>query len=105
MPQTSAITEDDVRRALAAVVDPELRRPIMELNMIRGIVVVSGQVHVSVALAVEGYVPKAELHDDVISAVKALGAEQVFVDFTIMTDDQRTELRRRLHGEGAVSIG
>jgi ATP-binding protein involved in chromosome partitioning len=105
LPQASAITEENVRRALGSVDDPDLRRPITELNMVRGIVVVSRQVHVSVALAVEDYVPKAKLRDDVISAVKALGAEQVFVDFTTMTDDQRTELRRRLHGDGAVSMG
>ncbi|HWL66262.1 MAG TPA: P-loop NTPase, partial [Actinomycetota bacterium] len=105
MPQTSAITEKDVRSALGSVDDPELHRPITELDMVRGIVVVPGQVRVSVALAVEDYIAKAELRDDVISALKALGAEQVFVDFTIMTDDQRTELRRRLHGDDAVSMG
>jgi len=103
--QASAITEEDVRRALSSVDDPELRRPITELNMVRGVVVAPGRVHVSVALTVEGYPLKAKIHDDVISAVKTLDVEQVYVDFTTMTDDQRAELRRQLHGGGAASMG
>ncbi|MGH2750120.1 MAG: Mrp/NBP35 family ATP-binding protein [Actinomycetota bacterium] len=105
MSQASAITEEDVRRALGSVDDPELHRPLTELNMVRGVVVAPGRVRVSVALTVEGYPLKTKLHDDVISAVKTLGAEQVYVDFTTMTDDQRKELRRQLHGDGAVSMG
>jgi ATP-binding protein involved in chromosome partitioning len=103
--QASAITEEDVRGALGSVDDPELRRPITELNMVRGVVVEPGRVNVSVALTVEGYPLKAKLHDEVIAAVKTLGAEEVYVDFTTMTDDQRAGLRRQLHGDGAASIG
>ena len=105
MSQAGAITEEDVRRALGSVDDPELRRPITELNMVRGVVVAPGRVHVSVALVVEDYPLKARIHDDVISAVKTLGTEQVYVDFTTMTDDQRAGLRRQLHGDGAVAMG
>src|SRR5665809_167772 len=105
MSQASAITEEDVHRILGSVDDPELHRPITELNMVRGVVVAPGRVYVSVALTVEGYPLKAKLHDDVISAVKTLGTEQVYVDFTTMTDDQRTGLRRQLHGDGAAAMG
>jgi ATP-binding protein involved in chromosome partitioning len=102
--QASTITEEDVHRVLGSVDDPELHRPITELDMVRGVVVGPGRVHVSVALTVEGCPLKARIHEDVISAVRSLGAEQVHVDFTTMTDDQRARLRRRLHGDGAASM-
>src|SRR5665809_93749 len=105
MSQASAITEEDVHRILGSVDDPELHRPITELNMVRGVVIGPGRVHVSVALTVEDYPLKTKFNNDLISAVKTLGVEQVYVDFTTMTDDQRAGLRRQLHGDGAASIG
>lgn len=105
MSQASTITEEAVQRVLGSVEDPELHRSITDLNMVRGIVVAPRGVHVSVALTVDGCPLKAKIQADVTSAVKTLGAEQVYVDFTTMTDDQRAQLRRQLHGDGAVSMG
>jgi ATP-binding protein involved in chromosome partitioning len=102
--QASAISEEDVHRVLSSVNDPELHRPITELNMVRGVVVSPGRVHVSIALTVEGCPLKAKIHEDVTAAVRTLNAE-VYVDFTTMTEDQRAELRRQLHGDGAASMG
>jgi ATP-binding protein involved in chromosome partitioning len=101
----STITEDDVYKVLGLVDDPELHKPITELNMVRGVVVASGQVHVSVALTVEGCPLQAKIHADVTSAIRALGVEHVYLDFTTMTDEQRADLRRQLHGDGATSMG
>src|ERR671914_51190 len=72
--------------------------------MVRGIVVGPDRVHVSVALTVEGCPRNARIHEDVTSAVKSLDVEQVHVDFTTMTDDQRAVLRKQLHGDGAESM-
>jgi ATP-binding protein involved in chromosome partitioning len=99
----SAITERDVHEVLSSVNDPELHRPITELNMVRGVVAAPDRVHVSIALTVEGCPLKAKIHHDVTSALRTLGVDQVHVDFTTMTDEQRAELRRRLHGDGAAS--
>jgi ATP-binding protein involved in chromosome partitioning len=96
-------TEDAVRDVLARVEDPELHRPITELDMVRGVVVEPGGVRVSVALTVPGCPLKAKIHTDVTAAVRSLGVESVFVDFTSMTDDQRAALRSRLHGSGPSS--
>jgi ATP-binding protein involved in chromosome partitioning len=103
--EASTITEEDVHRILSSVDDPELHRPITELNMVRGVVVAPDRVHVSVALTVDGCPLKAKIHEDVTAAVKSLGTERVYVDFTTMTDEQRAELRRRLHGDRAASTG
>jgi ATP-binding protein involved in chromosome partitioning len=99
-----AITEQDVRGALLSVDDPELRHPITDLDMVRGVVVAPDRIRVSVALVVEDHPGRNKIQDDVVAAVKTLGAEQVHVDFTTMTDEQRVEVRRRLHGEGATSM-
>jgi metal-sulfur cluster biosynthetic enzyme len=47
MATTAGIGEADVHRALAAVEDPELHRPITELNMVSGVGVGSDQVRIS----------------------------------------------------------
>ena len=104
MAGAGTITEDDVHKILGSVDDPELHRPITELNMVRGVVIGPDRVHVSIALTVEGCPLKAKIHNDVTAAVTTLGVERVHVDFTTMTDDQRAELRRRLHGDGAESM-
>ncbi|MGH2826396.1 MAG: iron-sulfur cluster assembly protein, partial [Actinomycetota bacterium] len=66
MSQASAITEEDVRMALSSVNEPELRRPLTELDLVRGVVVAPGGVHVSVALTVEDHPLKAKIHDQVV---------------------------------------
>src|SRR5918996_793260 len=99
MTTTAGIGEADVHQALSSVEDPELHRPITELNMVRGVVVGSDHVRVSIALTVEGCPLKARIHEDVTSAVRSLGAERVMVDFTTMTDEQRAALRQQLHGD------
>jgi ATP-binding protein involved in chromosome partitioning len=99
MATTAGIGEADVHQALSAVEDPELHRPITELNMVRGVVIGSDQVRVSIALTVEGCPLKSRIQEDVTSAVRSLGAERVSVDFTTMTDEQRTALRQQLQGD------
>src|SRR5918995_2175408 len=93
-----ALTEAGVRAALAQVQDPELHRPLTELNMVRGIAIRSDEVHISIALTVPGCPLKATIHNDVSAAITELGAGRVFVDFTTMTDEERSSLRQQLHG-------
>lgn len=100
----STITEADVRALLAGVEDPELHRPITELGMIRGVVVRPDRVHVAIALTVPGCPLKAKIESDVTAALKTLGVERVLIDFTTMTDEERSGLRRRLHGEVPASV-
>jgi ATP-binding protein involved in chromosome partitioning len=105
MKRIESITEDDVRQALAGVEDPELHRPITELDMVRGIFVRRDHVRVSIALTVPGCPLKAKIHSDVTGALAAAGASDVTVDFTSMTDEERKALRERLHGGAPSSAG
>ncbi|MCE6994563.1 Mrp/NBP35 family ATP-binding protein [Saccharothrix sp. S26] len=91
---------DDVQKALAGVQDPEIRRPITDLGMVKGVVVGDdGVVHVAVYLTVAGCPLRDKITADVTAAVSALdGVTGVRVELDVMSDTQRTELRKSLRG-------
>ena len=98
--RTPAIpSEPDVLAAVAAVVEPELGRPLGECGMVQGVVVRPGRVDVSLALAVPGHPQGERIRHEVASAVGALGVDEVVVDLTAMNDRDRARLRRQLQGE------
>ncbi|MDR3068491.1 MAG: Mrp/NBP35 family ATP-binding protein, partial [Cellulomonas sp.] len=90
---------DDVRTALAAVVDPEIRRPITDLGMVRSVEVDDGVATVGIDLTVPSCPMKDTLTKDVQAAVAAVdGVRKVVVDLGAMSDEQRAELRNQLRG-------
>jgi ATP-binding protein involved in chromosome partitioning len=93
-------TADDVREALAGVQDPEIKRPITELGMVKDVTITpDGTVHVEVYLTVAGCPLRDKITKDVTAAVSALeGVRQVRVELDVMSDQQRTELRKSLRG-------
>ncbi len=100
------VTEADVVDALRPVQDPELRRSIVDLEMVRTIRVTGSHVDVQIALTVPGCPVKAEISGFVSAAVATLGGiDTVGVDFTVMTDEERETLRLGLHGDPAASAG
>ena len=93
------VSEQDVRKALVAVIDPEIRRSVVELDMVRGIAIDGGRVDVTIALTVAGCPMKANLEQQVQQHVGAVaGVESVGLAFDVMTSDERTALRQRLSG-------
>jgi len=104
----ATVTEDQVVEALRPVEDPELHRSIVDLGMLKAVQVGSdGTVGVLVALTVPGCPLKGEITRRVDEAVTALdGAERVDLEFTVMTDEERENVRKMLHGSsGAASAG
>jgi ATP-binding protein involved in chromosome partitioning len=102
MPPTST----DVVEALRPVEDPELHRSIVDLGMVRRVDVDGSRVEVQVALTVAGCPLRNEITRRVDEAVTALeGIERVDLDFTVMTDEEREELRHKLHGDPASTAG
>ena len=102
MPTTEQITE-----ALRPVEDPELRRSIVDLGMVRDIgIAADGTVSVQIALTVAGCPLRNEIQNRVTGAVAPLpGVTGVSLDFTVMTDQEREGLRVRLHGDGHGASG
>jgi ATP-binding protein involved in chromosome partitioning len=100
------ITRQDVIDALQPVQDPELHRSIVELDMVRDVQIALPVVDVTIALTIPGCPLKAEIQQRVATAVRALdGVEEVRLDFTSMTDQEREQLRMKLHGDPASTAG
>ncbi|UVS77125.1 Mrp/NBP35 family ATP-binding protein [Actinokineospora sp. UTMC 2448] len=90
-----------VRTALAGVQDPEIHRPITELGMVKDVTVhPDGRVDVGVYLTVAGCPLRDKITRDVTAAVSALpGVVSVAVELDVMSDEQRTALRKSLRGD------
>ncbi|WP_265520755.1 P-loop NTPase [Oerskovia flava] len=104
-PSPSTDLDQSVRRALDAVLDPEIRRPITELGMVRSVDVLPGvgadgaHVTVGIDLTVAGCPMKQTLVRDVTAAAVAVeGVARVEVVLGVMTAEQRAELRTMLRG-------
>jgi ATP-binding protein involved in chromosome partitioning len=92
------LTKEQVLEALRDVKDPEINRSLVELNMIRDIRIDGDQVSLTVVLTISGCPLKAKIEDDVVSALKALGAKDVRLQFGAMTDQERAALSAQLRG-------
>ncbi len=106
MTSNQAPSADDVRKALAGVQDPEIRRPITDLGMVKDVTIgTDGVVTVAIYLTVSGCPLRDKITADVTAAVGALaGVREVKVELDVMTDEQRTELRRSLRGDTAEPV-
>jgi ATP-binding protein involved in chromosome partitioning len=101
------VTEEQIIEALRPVQDPELHRSIVDLGMLRGVSVrEDGVVGVLIALTVPGCPLKSEIQRRVAEAATQLdGVDSIDLEFTVMSDDDREQLRRTLHGDAAASAG
>ena len=100
------VSEAQVLDVLRPVEDPELHRSIVDLDMVRSISIDGGRVAVTVALTIAGCPLRNEITNRVTGAVRSLdGVDDVDLDFTVMTDDERAALRTKLHGDPASTAG
>ncbi|GAB3469508.1 P-loop NTPase [Actinophytocola sediminis] len=81
--------------------DPEIHKPITDLGMVKNVTVGEhGAVHVEIYLTVAGCPLRDKITRDVTTAVTAVeGVGEVTVELDVMSDQQRTELRRSLRGD------
>ena len=94
-----AVDREAVLRALDDVIDPELRKPVTELEMVRDVVVDGGRVAVTIALTVAGCPLRSAFEEQVARTVGGLeGVEAVELGFTVMTPEERQALTTRLRG-------
>ncbi|MBM3798474.1 MAG: Mrp/NBP35 family ATP-binding protein [Actinomycetota bacterium] len=102
-----SVTREQVVDALRPVEDPELHRSIVDIGMLRDVdVSPDGTIGILIALTVAGCPLRNEISNRVNNAVAPLpGVAKVNLDFTVMTDDERAELRTKLHGDPAATAG
>jgi ATP-binding protein involved in chromosome partitioning len=98
-------TEPQIVEALGRVIDPELRRPVTELDMVRGVEIDGGAVTVTIALTVVGCPLRSSFEQQVAEHVGTLpGVTSVALEFGVMTPDERAALTTKLRG-GAEERG
>ncbi len=99
-------TRDQVTEALRAVIDPELRRDIVELEMVRSIEIhPNGVVDVMVSLTTAGCPIRSHFQTGVGDAVRGLeDVSHVNVSFDVLSDGEKAGLQRKL-GRGALPEG
>jgi ATP-binding protein involved in chromosome partitioning len=93
-------SRDEILKALEVVIDPELHRSIVELDMVRSIdLSANGVVDVTVSLTTPGCPIKGHFQTAVAQAVTALeGVTHVNVYFDVLSDEQKAALQQKLGG-------
>jgi ATP-binding protein involved in chromosome partitioning len=91
-------TQDQVIEKLRAVIDPELRRSIVELEMVRSIEIADdGVIDVMVSLTTPGCPIRSHFEQAVTAAVSELeGVRAVRVAFDVLTPDEKQGLQQKL---------
>jgi ATP-binding protein involved in chromosome partitioning len=99
-------TRDQVLNALRSVIDPELRRDIVELEMVRSLEVHdNGVVDVMVSLTTPGCPIRNHFQTGVDTAIRQLeGVSGVNVSFDVLSEKERTALGHKL-GRGGLPEG
>jgi ATP-binding protein involved in chromosome partitioning len=90
---------DEILRALEGVIDPELRRPVTELDMVRDVEIDGGDVRVTIALTVAGCPLRDSFQQQVADVLRHVpGVERVALGFDVMTAEERQALTTKLRG-------
>jgi len=100
---------DTILKALESVIDPELHRPVTELEMVRDVTVGDdGHVDVTIALTVAGCPLRSSFEDQVQRFVGAVdGVTSVSLRFDVMSPEEKAALSSRLRGgrpEKSISL-
>jgi ATP-binding protein involved in chromosome partitioning len=105
------VSREQVLKALEGVIDPELGRSVVELDMVRDIEIDGGRVDVTIALTVPGCPLRASFEEQVQRALAPIeGVESIGLGFDVMTPEEKTALTERLRGGVAertpgISVG
>jgi len=98
--------EAEIKKALEVVIDPELHRSIVELDMVRSIEIgANGVLDITVSLTTPGCPIKGHFQTAVAEAAGALeGVTHVNVYFDVLNDTQKAALQQKL-GRGSLPDG
>jgi len=88
-----------IHSALATVSDPELHRPLPDLGMVESVNFDGGLANIKILLTISGCPMRDKLKSDVTSAVsKVAGVEKVELEFGVMNEAQRDNVKKLLRG-------
>ena len=94
-----AVSREAIMTALEAVIDPELHRSVIELDMVRGVEIDGSHVALTIALTTAGCPLRSSFETQVEQALGTVGGvEEVTLGFTVMTAEERATLTTKLRG-------
>src|SRR2546429_2676771 len=92
-------SREEILKALEQVIDPELKRSVVELDMVRDVRIDGGNVTVGSALTVAGCPLRSSFEQQVAQALAPVdGVQHVSLEFGVMTPEERSALTARLRG-------
>ena len=100
-------TEDQITEALESVIDPELRRSVVELGMVRSVEIhEGGRVDVVISLTTPGCPIRAQFERAVVDNVGAVeGVSSVGVGFDVLSAEEKAGLQQKLGRPGGLPEG
>ncbi len=100
------LNQDQIKDTLRNVIDPELRKDIVSLGMVRSIEQPEeGRVDVLVSLTTPGCPIRAHFEKAVVENVRTLGVTDVRVGFDVLSDQEKQSLAQRLGRQGGLPEG
>jgi ATP-binding protein involved in chromosome partitioning len=92
-------SREQITEALGRVIDPELKKPVTELGMVRDVDVRPEQLIVTIALTVPGCPLRHSFEEQVQRELGSLpGVEKVALEFDVMSPEEKAALTTRLRG-------
>ncbi len=92
-------SRDAILAALESVIDPELQRPVTELDMVRDVEVEDGVVSLTIVLTIAGCPLRDSFERQVEQALQAVpGVRGFSLSFGVMTPEERQALTTKLRG-------
>jgi len=97
------LTKEAIMQVLSGIDDPELRKPLTDLDMVNFVNIEGSDVTIGITLTVPECPLKEKIVDDITRGVSSVpGVTSVKVEFDAMTDQQREALKRKLgYGKNA----
>ena len=93
------MSEALIYQALSKVIDPELRIPLTELDMVGSVSLADGIADVEIKLTITGCPAARRIEQESHDAVAAIpGVTKVNVSLTVMTPEERAALKSKLRG-------
>ena len=100
------ISDNELIEIVGKVVDPELRRDLHTMGMLRGVSLAGGTVHAVVALPSEDWPARETLINLIEASITTRdGVESVSVEFLVMDEAEQAAVREQLIGDPSASGG
>lgn len=98
-------TREDILEALKSVIDPELKKDVVELGMVREITIGEDRVDVMISLTTNGCPLRNHFVVAVRKALRGLGVEESGVEFDVLSPEEKTALQKKLGIQGSLPTG